>query len=80
MSVDKIPLTPGGKVDRKNLPAPGSDDLISDSMYIEARNQIENETGPKSGKRYWVLILSVPTIISLPSAVIPLKPYRWYPG
>jgi amino acid adenylation domain-containing protein len=40
VEIEKIPLTPGGKLDRKALPKPG---FIPDSEYVAPRNEIEEK-------------------------------------
>jgi amino acid adenylation domain-containing protein len=39
--VSSLPLTPSGKIDRASLPAPDSENTISDRVYIAPRNPIE---------------------------------------
>jgi len=43
ISLDKIPLTASGKVDRKHLPDPGLMDLRNDKVYVAPRNAIEKK-------------------------------------
>jgi amino acid adenylation domain-containing protein len=43
--IDKIPLTPNGKIDKKSLPEPGAGDIDTDraGKYIAPRDAIEKE-------------------------------------
>ncbi|MCP4155951.1 MAG: AMP-binding protein, partial [bacterium] len=55
--VEKIPLTPNGKVDRKGLPAPGTMSLNSDRAYSAPGNIIE-----KILAGIWQKVLGINTI------------------
>ncbi|MFC2146024.1 amino acid adenylation domain-containing protein, partial [Acidobacteriota bacterium] len=50
--MDKIPLTPGGKLDRNALPAPG---VTADANYRAPRDEIEKKLAKK-----WANLLSIP--------------------
>ncbi len=41
--IDVLPLTPGGKVDRRSLPDPADVEVGSGNAYVAPRNEIEHE-------------------------------------
>jgi amino acid adenylation domain-containing protein/non-ribosomal peptide synthase protein (TIGR01720 family) len=55
--LEKIPLTPSGKVDRKHLPDPKSIDLRNDGAYIAPKNIIEKEL-----TRIWQEVLAIKSV------------------
>jgi acyl carrier protein len=52
--LDKIPLTPSGKVDRRALPDPGQSRLQLDTPYVAPRTPIEEQLA-----KTWADILSL---------------------
>jgi amino acid adenylation domain-containing protein len=41
--MNKFPLTPTGKIDKKNLPEPDSKDIQTSANYVAARNEIDEK-------------------------------------
>jgi amino acid adenylation domain-containing protein/non-ribosomal peptide synthase protein (TIGR01720 family) len=57
VSLDELPLTVNGKVDRNALPEPGQDRLGPDTSFVAARNPAEEMLA-----RVWCELLDVPRI------------------
>ncbi len=55
--LQKIPLTPSGKVDRKALPAPDLAHLVAEDGYVEPRSPVE-----KGLAEIWSQILGLPRV------------------
>jgi amino acid adenylation domain-containing protein len=51
--MDRLPVTPAGKVDRQNLPAPSKGDAVNQS-YVPPRNEMERRLA-----EIWAIVLDV---------------------
>ena len=57
ITLDKLPLTPNQKVDRKALPAPEKDKIISEAAYVAPKNELQ-----RTITNIWQEILNVPKV------------------
>jgi hypothetical protein len=57
MQLDSLPTTPGGKLDRGNLPEPTLENLAIDSQYGEPRNVVETKLA-----KIWSEMLEIPRV------------------
>ncbi len=57
MPLNKIPLTPNGKVDRRRLPPPDAQRLMPEAAHVAPRNELERTVA-----RVWCEALGVPSV------------------